>query len=68
MMVRKATLKQKNELEKVYDGTRLEFLEDADGNWTISEDAITYPKFASIKDKLLALPQIPRNPKIIKIP
>lgn len=68
MMVRKATLKQKKELEDVYEGTRLEFQEDKNGNWVISEDSITYHKFASIKDKLLALPQIPRNPKIVKIP
>lgn len=68
MMVRTATLKQKNELEKSYDGTRLEFHQDDDGKWILFEDAIDYPKFASIKEKLLALTQIPHKPKIVKIP
>lgn len=68
MMVRTATLKQKNELEGVYQGTRLEFHEDANGKWILFEDAIDYPKFAPIKEKLLALEQIPHNPKIIKLP
>lgn len=67
-MVRKATEQQKNELEGVYMGTRLKFHQDNDGNWVISEDAIDYPKFASIKEKLLALTQIPHKPKIVKIP
>jgi len=68
MMVRTATPEQKQELEKSYDGTRLEFHKDADGKWILFEDAIDYPKFAPIKEKLLALPQIPHNPKIIKLP
>lgn len=62
--VLKATLAQKQALEGIYEeGHRLEFVEDANGNWVVNDKVITNGHFLAIREQLQALPLIEYNPK-----
>jgi hypothetical protein len=68
MIVLKATLAQKNDLEGVYENDCvLKFIEDANGNWVVNTKVIENGQFLEIREQLSALPQIEYSPKIINI-
>lgn len=68
MKVLKATPEQKQQLEGEYlNGYKLEFTQDADGNWIVGVGVLNNPSFASIHDELAELEIIPHNPKKVQI-
>ena len=68
MEVLKATEQQKQELENEYlNGYKLEFTQDADGNWITGTGVLTSPNFAPIHEDLSKLEKISHNPKKSKI-
>jgi hypothetical protein len=63
MDVLKATQQDYEDLDGYQNGPdRLEFRQDADGNWICGTQNIDNPAFAAIRDRLDGMERIPFNP------
>ena len=65
MTVLKATQEQKESLESFANGQWvIFFIEDADGNFIIGKSILENSKYNQVRNELLALEEIPYNPKV----
>ena len=65
MKVLKATQEQKESLESFTSGQWIiRFVEDADGNFIIGKSIFENAKYDQVRNELLALEEIPYNPKV----
>jgi hypothetical protein len=64
MKVLKATVKQKNSLEGIYNNVELKFIQDINDNWVVNDSVLTDDNFIEIREQLNALNKIEYTPKI----
>ena len=68
MEVLKANTAQYEALNGFSNGNNyIDFIEDADGNYTIGKEVLTDDIFLEIRDQLEQLEVIPYNPKITEL-
>jgi len=68
MDVLKANTQQYEALNGFSNGNNyIDFIEDADGNYTIGKEVLTDDIFLEIRDQLEQLEVIPYNPKITEL-
>ena len=68
MEVLKANTQQYEALNGFSNGNNyIDFIEDADGNYTIGKEVLTDDIFLEIRDQLEQLEVIPYNPKITEL-